>query len=159
MRGMSFGMVLAVGAVLAALPVLGGCATHTMTLPATFVPVEKAYQGGYVVRGVSADGVVLGLTRELNPEHGTLEFWTEAVGNRLAVGRNYKPAGSEAVKSDAGLVGRLMTFEDQQQGVNYLYMVAVFVQGGDILVTEAGGKADVVRPRAAEIRKALLSVR
>jgi hypothetical protein len=159
MRGTGFLMFLTIGALAAALPACGGCALHTMTLPASFVPVDKDYQGTYLVRGVSADGVVVALRREQNPEHGTLEFWTQAVSNRLVTGRSYKAGASEAVKSDAGVPGRLLAFEDQQQGVSYIYIVAVFVQGTDVLVAEAGGKADVVAPRAAEVRKALLSVR
>jgi hypothetical protein len=137
----------------------GGCGLHAMTLPNSFVAVDKAYLAPYEVRGLSADAVVVGLRREANPDHGTLEFWTPAIRTQLTVGCGYKPAGEESVKSDGGTPGSLMTFSTEQQGETYTYIIAIFVQGGDVLVAEAGGKADAVAPRTKEIRAALLSVR
>jgi hypothetical protein len=61
------------------------------------------------------------------------------------------------VTSDTGEAGRLLTFSMQKQGVTFSYILAVFVKGNDILIAEAGGKAEAVEPKLAEIKKALLT--
>jgi hypothetical protein len=144
---------------LAAVAASSGCGLHAMTLPADFVAVEPYDRGPYEVRGVSADAVVLALRRETNPEHGSLDFWTQAIGRQMTERRGYQATGSEAVTSVGGAAGRLLSFTEERQGVLYTYRVAVYVQGSDILVAEAGGKAGAVAAHQEEIRKALLSVR
>jgi hypothetical protein len=149
-------MLVVLGA--AALAACGGC-MHSMTLPAAFVGVDADYKADYLVRGVSADGVVISLRREANPQNGSLEFWAEAVQNRLETALDYKCEGTGAIKSDTGLDGRLLTFTDTQKGVEYAYYVAVYVQGSDILVAEAGGKKAAFEPRKSQILQALHTVR
>jgi hypothetical protein len=136
-----------------------GCLMQTLSLPPNFIKVDKPSQGAYAVRGVSADGVVVALRTESNPEGGTLDFWTEAVTDQMTRDRGYSAAGSEAVKSDAGLPGRLLKFSTHRQGTAFTYLLAVYVQGGNILIAEAGGKADTVEEKLADLRKSLLSVR
>jgi hypothetical protein len=145
--------------VLAGVVNMAGCMMRTLTLPNNFIRVDKAWQGDFALRGVSADGVVVGLRSEVNPEGGTLDFWTEAIGDQMTKGRGYKATGSEAVTSAGGTGGRLLSFSEERQGVVYTYLVAVYVQGPDILVAEAGGKAEAVAAHQDEIHKALLSVR
>ncbi|MCX5671497.1 MAG: hypothetical protein NTU94_09295 [Planctomycetota bacterium] len=146
-------------AALAAVSGLAGCLARTMNLPADFVKVEQPYGGPYAVRGISADGVMIALRFERNPQNGTLAFWTEAMTNQVVSGRGYKAAGSEDVASAAKVPGRLLTFTAQKQGVGFTYVLVVFVQGSDILIGEAGGRTDAVEPKLAEIKKALLTAR
>jgi len=138
--------------------VLCGCA-GTMTLPANFVPVEKDQLGPYLVRGISADGVVIALRCETNPKEGTLDFWVNAVTNQLAGAAGYKLEKSDALTSDAGVPGKLLTFSAQIEGAPFTYLAAVFVKGSTILVAEAGGKTDAVAPKMEEIRKAFLTAK
>jgi hypothetical protein len=145
--------------VLAGLVSAAGCNLRALSLPPDFIKVDKADLGAYTVRGVSADGVVVGLRSEPNPEGGTLGFWTEAIVNRLVRERGYTPAGSEEIRSDGGTPGRLLTFSADRQGTTFTFLVAVYVQGPDILIAEGGGKAGDVEPKKADIRKSLLSVR
>ena len=135
-----------------------GC-MHTMNLPPNFVPVNKADMGDYAVRGVSVDGVVVALRSETNPERGTLDFWSQAITNQMTVSQGYKLDSSDDVASASGAPGRLLTFSTEKQGTAFAYLLAVFVQGNDILLAEAGGKADAVQPRLADIRKSLLSAK
>jgi hypothetical protein len=144
---------------LAAVAGLAGCFVRTMNLPADFVKVEETYPGPYAVRAISADGVMVALRSEKNPQNGTLAFWTEAVANQMVSARGYQAAGNEDVTSVANVPGRLLTFTAQKRGVGFTYVLAVFVQGADILIGEAGGRTDAVQPKLAEIKKALVSAR
>ncbi len=146
---------------IAALALAGGCGT--MDLPDNFVAVEDRDLGPYEVRGVSADGMVIAARREDNAENGTLEFWAEAIKRELT-GRGYTLTGSDAVESDGGTPGTLMTFTAQRGGRPYTYLAAVFVtkgtfSDGEVLIAEAGGLTEAMDPRRDDIRTALLSVR
>jgi hypothetical protein len=137
---------------------LGGCRA-TMDLPASFVDAGRENRGIYDLRAVSADGAVLAARRQENPQKGTLEFWVDAVRNEMTTARGYALTGSEAVTSAGGTPGRLMTFSATRQGVQYTYLLAVYRKGPDVLIAEAGGKADVMAARAGEVRQALLTAR
>jgi len=130
-----------------------------MDVPDGFVEVGREARGDYETRAVSADGVVVALRVEPNPENGAPEFWADAVRNELTQARGYALAKEEEVKSASGLDGRLMEFTADAEGVKAAYLVAVFVKDDDVLVAEAGGKADAVAARRDALRTALLSVR
>ena len=138
-------------------PAIGGCA-HSLVLPQSFIPVPADQRQGYDVRAVSPDGVVLAVRAEQSPAGGSLEFWTQAARNELE-GRGYKLEAKEDVRGDAGRAGRLLSFSTQREGAEFLYILALYVGPRDILTAQAGGKADLLKPMQAEIRKALLSAR
>jgi len=137
---------------------LGGCVPD-MDLPKDFVGVSKADLEGHHVRGISADGVVVGLRSEDNAENGTVDFWAQAIQDELKAGRGYELQASEDVKSRSGLEGKLMTFATHQRGATFTYMLAIYVKSGKVLLAEAGGKADAVKKYSEPVREALLSVR
>ena len=148
--------------VLAGLAVLGGCGMK-IDMPDNFVAVNDHNLGSYDVRGVSADGMVLGARREDNAKNGTLAFWAQAVQRELAT-RNYTLVNSEDVESTGGLAGKLMTFSVNRGGRPFTYMTAVFVKkglldDGEVIAAEAGGEESVFKPRHDEIRNALLTIR
>jgi len=128
-----------------------------MELPPNFVRLDKDQLGPYVVRGVSADGTVLGLRRFQNPTGGTLEFWGEAVKNELVTGRGYSLEAEEEVTSASNSPGKMLTFSARCRGAAGLYVVALFVTDRHVIVAEAGGKTDALKSRLPEIRKSLLS--
>jgi hypothetical protein len=134
-----------------------GC-QPAMVLPDGFVPVEEQ-PGLHQMRAVSADGVVLALRSHENPKRGTLAFWSEAIKNELVSAKGYKLVREEPVRSQVGRHGVLLTFTTEQKGTPFTYMTAVFVTGGQVLLAEAGGKADAVKPKLKAITKALLSAR
>ena len=150
---------IALVAALAVAAASAGCMAGTMTLPPDFVKVQDRGADSYAVRGISADGVMVALSRQENPPNGTLAFWTEAVTNQMVSGRGYKAAGSEPIASAENVPGRLLTFTTEKQGAAFTYMAAVFVKGNDILIAEAGGRTDVVEPKLADIQKAFRSVK
>jgi hypothetical protein len=141
-----------------------GVAAYILTrpalkLPADFVEVEGGERSGFEVRAIAADGTVVGLRRRKNPENGTLKFWMDAVKRELTGGRGYELLAEEDVESDAGEPGKLMKFSAKSRGQEGRYLVALFVTDGEVLVAEAGGKADAVKAHEDEIRKSFLSVR
>ncbi|MHC4982024.1 MAG: hypothetical protein ACYTF6_02510 [Planctomycetota bacterium] len=144
--------------VLAGAFAIAGCAGD-MDLPENFVHVGKDKLDDYHVRGISADGVVVGLRSEDNAKKGTIEFWTQAIEDELKTGRGYKLTASEEIESRGGLAGRLMTFSTHLRGAEFKYLLAIYLKGDKVLIAEAGGKADVLDKHAPALREALLSVR
>ena len=126
--------------------------------PDGFVLVEPDHSL-FTQRAVSADGVTIALRVESNPDDGTLAFWAEAIHNELVDRRGYVLDKRETVTSATGLVGELMSFSAKQELTDMRYMLVVFVDGADVLVGEAGGRAEDVDPQADAIRAALLTVK
>ncbi len=138
---------------------LAGCSpAGRMDLPKDFVHVEESQRAPYDVRGISADGVVVGLRTKENLKKGTLVFWREAIGNEL-IGRGYQLAEEEEITSESGRKGTLMTFTTRSRGANFRYLLALYVTNSQVLLAEAGGKEDGVAPRLGAIVKSLKSVR
>ena len=148
----SFRITLAMFSCLAA----AGC--HTMTPPADFVSPEGTDRGTYVMHSISADGVVVGLRTQDNPKQGTAGFWATAISSELT-SRGYKLVKSEDVQNSAGTSGKLLEFTTQQQGGSFTYLLALYVSSGQVVLAEAGGKADAFSGHAADIRKSLLTAR
>ncbi len=139
---------------------LTGCISAVkLDLPSSFVEVDEDEYSMYDMRGVSADGVVVAARRQENPKQGTLEFWSEAIKNELQSSKGYTLTSSDKVTSAKNLPGKLMSFVHEQSGVKFMYLLAVFVKDNDILIAEAGGKVDAVKPHLEEIKKSLLSIK
>ena len=137
---------------------LPGCLPGTLKLPEHFVSVDEEDRGDYLVRGVSADGVVVALRSRENLKNGSLKFWHEAVRSELA-GRGYRLGETEDITSDAGVAGKMMTFSVRSRGVPFTYILALYVQPRQVLIVEAGGKADDIKARLDDIHKSLLTAR
>jgi hypothetical protein len=146
-------------AIVLACVALGGCEPK-MQMPPGFVEVDKYDLGPYDQRAVSADGVVVALRSETNPKNASLDFWVTAIRDELVNRRGYFLTKKEPLAQSGDTApGRLMTFTAQRSGVEFTYMVVVYVQGGKVLIAEAGGKSETVVHRMADLRKALSSVR
>ncbi len=145
--------------VLAIAAAVGGCQQVKMDVPGSFVSVGKDNLGPYDQRAVSADGVVLACRTQNNEKHGTLKFWSKAIKNELASKPGYSLTSDDDVHSDAGLEGRLMVFSATRQGAAFTYMLGVFVKGDRVILTEAGGRADAVKPLNNDLKATMLTVR
>lgn len=153
MRWKALVMVLAIAAA------VGGCQQVKIDVPSSFVSVGKDNLGPYDQRAVSADGVVLACRTQDNEKHGTLKFWAKAIKNELASKPGYALTSDDSAHSYAGLEGRLLVFSATRQGAAFTYMLGVFVKGNRVILTEAGGRAEAVKPLIADLKAALLSVR
>ncbi len=138
----------------------GGCMPRgRLAMPEHFVELDEQRRGDYEVRGMSADGVVIGLRRHANLKNGSLPFWQDALRNEL-VGRGYQPTGEmEEITSNGGTTGKLMTFKTTSRGTEFLYVLAMYVQPAQVTTVEAGGKADVVRKHLDALKESMRSVR
>ncbi|MFP4054070.1 MAG: hypothetical protein ACLFV7_09425 [Phycisphaerae bacterium] len=146
-------------AVLLGAMALGGCLpAGRMDIPKDFVHVEESQRPPYEVRGISADGVVVGLRTRENLKKGTLAFWREAVGSEL-VARGYQLQKEQDITSAGGHEGTLMTFTTRSRGATFRYLLAMYVTDSRVLLAEAGGKDDVVGKHAEAIVESLRSVR
>lgn len=145
--------------VLAIAAAVGGCQQVKIDVPSSFVSVGKDNLGPYDQRAVSADGVVLGCRTQANEKHGTLKFWAKAIKNELAGKGGYSLTSDDDVHSYAGLEGRLLVFSATRQGAAFTYMLGVFVKGDRVILAEAGGRAEAVKPLNTDLKVALLSVR
>ncbi len=136
---------------------LAGCGP-TIEMPDGFVEVGDDQRGSYDVRGVSADGVVVAVRTQGNEQNGSLAFWAKSIENEMA-GRGYKLDAAEDIISAAGVAGRKFTFTADRAGMAYTYLLGLYVRDRDIVIAEAGGKADAVAPLTEGINKAIRSVR
>jgi len=137
------------------IPAVAGCGAR-MDIPAGFVSLDSP--GRYDCKATSADGVMLAARRLDNRKGGTLAFWSQAVGNEL-LNDGYRPQGDEDVKSSTGRAGKLLTFAKAIRGKDFIYMTALFVNDGAVLLAEAGGAQPTVEKHAEQLRAALLSVK
>ncbi len=149
---------LTVIAIVLAGAALGGC-EPTMHFPTDFVEVDKYDLGPYDQRAVSADGVVMALRSETNPKNASLDFWVTAIRNELIDRRGYALAKEKPIEGADGRKGNLMTFTAERSGVDFTYMVAVYVTVKTVLIAETGGKHKTVAPRMPAFRKAFSSIR
>ena len=133
-----------------------GC-QHQLDLPQGFVKADPGWE--YDIRGVSADGVVIGLRSETNPDEGNLAFWSQAIKTELTQRRGYVLLTTDDVSSATGEAGELMMFSAKKGAGEWAYMVAVFVPGRAVLVGEAGGPAKVFQSRQEAIKHSLLTAR
>ncbi len=140
-------VLLAAGAAAA----LFGC--DAMPTPKGFVRVDPPQS--YTYRAVSADGAVLSVRTEENPRDGTLEFWSRAIGNELIDARGYKLDARRDVKSLGGTPGVEMLMKSQLQGVDYLYLLTVFVKSERVIVFEAAGPVSTLESDVDAIREAV----
>jgi len=134
-----------------------GC-SPTMDLPANFVDVDQPHDA-YDLRAVSADGVVVALRSEDNPDRGTLDFWAKAIQQELTARPGYTLTANDPVTSASGDDGVLLAFDVKKEATEMKYLLAVFLKFDKVVIAEAAGPADAVNPIRPELRTALLSVR
>ncbi len=130
---------------------LFGC--EAMPTPKGYVRVEPPPDYSY--RAVSADGAILSARTVENPREGTLEFWGRAISNELIEARGYKLDAREDLKSDGGTPGVEMTMRTQVEGIDYVYLLTVFVKASRVVVFEATGPASTVESELPARRKAI----
>jgi hypothetical protein len=129
----------------------------TVQTPPGFAVLDD--QKEYVYRAASADGVVVAVRAEKNEPKGNLDFWAEALDQKLRHG-GYVPEGPPAaVRTAAGLPGREARYTHVQGGHKYRFWFAVFVTESRVWVVEAGGDEEGFKGRVQEgIQRAIESL-
>jgi hypothetical protein len=143
---------------LAASLAVAACApSATLATPPGFAVLEG--QQEYVYRATSAEGVVLGVRAEKNEPRGNLEFWAEALDQKLRHGGYVADGAPADVRAQAGLAGREYRYLREEGGRKYRFWIAVFVTDGRVWIVEAGGDADRFKEKAQlAVQKAIESL-
>ena len=115
------------------------------------VPAER----GQVRSAVAPTGNRIVVRRHENPPEGTLEFWRDAVKAELVDGKGYSLVESDGVAGKGGRAAWEFLFEVRRTEGEYLYLVIVRVEGPDVWVTEAGGRAEPMRRDLEALRTSL----
>ena len=139
-------------AIAAAVLAFAGCAvTPDPGVPEGYVSVP--IRGNEILSTVAPTGNRMVVKQHVNPPEGTLEFWRDAVQNELVDGRGYEMVESQGVTGAAPAWE--MLFRVVRQEGAYLYLVTIRVDGHSVIVAEAGGQEDSIRPDLDVLRQAM----
>lgn len=143
----------------AGLPVLAGCGSSaSVEAPANFVVLEDDSYGGYEQRATNAHGVVLAVRDLDNEVEGNLQFWVDAIKNRLRTRGGYALLEEAEVQAASGHTGHQMRYGRDESGTSYHYWVSVFVTGERIVLVEAGGRREIFEETQPEVEQAIASL-
>lgn len=115
--------------------------------------------GEYDYRATTADVVVLGVRELDNDPQGTLDFWTQAVRNRVRDLGGYELVRELGVRAASGQQGKQLQFAREHEGRPYVYWVTLFVTDDTIYVLEAGGVRESWQRDERRIREAIAGFR
>ena len=115
--------------------------------------------GEYDYRATTADVVVLGVREIDNEPQGNLDFWTQAVRNRVRDLGGYELVRETEVRAASGQQGKQLQFAREQDGRPYVYWVTLFVTDDTIYVLEAGGIRESWQRDERRIREAITGFR
>jgi hypothetical protein len=137
------------------LSLLLGCHAQLAT-PKGFAEIEA--RGAFVQRATSARGVVIGVRELSAPDGASLDFWRDAITERLVRGRGYALLEEREVRAKHGVVGTLLCFGHDQNGHTYDYWVAVFGGPKRVTLVEAGGRREVFAEAKPAVQAAITSL-
>jgi hypothetical protein len=104
-------------------------------LPPGYVAIDR---GRHEWRGISAEGVVVGLRSFDREPAATLAFWSKVVQQELEGTKGYVVEGEEAVTCASGQPGTLLRFS-APRAESTAYALALFPADRRIFVLEAAG--------------------
>jgi hypothetical protein len=134
---------------------LGACHASFQT-PRMFGKLAR--QARYEQRAASPQGVVIAVRKVKVPEPASLDFWSDAVVQRLSAGQGYALIKAGEARAKSGQPGRLLQFGRDQHGQTFDYWVAVFPEKRRLYLFEAGGRRDRFDKQRADVEKALRSL-
>lgn len=143
--------------ILAAPLALAACSGGaSLAAPPGFARLDES--GPFTWRATTAQGVVLGARVEKNEPRGNLDFWADAVDQKLAVD-GYKRDARSAVRSSGGLPGTMMKYERTDGGRTTRYLVTVYTTDDKVYLVEAAGDAERFDPVAGTVAQAELTLK
>lgn len=138
-------------ALLAALVALSACRGFDAAAPEGFAAFDDWSQ----FRAVSPDGVMYLVRSEENEPEAKLDFWKEALKNRMS-DAGYAVVSEEDIKGKEP--GYLLELAAPVAEQDYSYLVAIFVRGKDILIAEASGEVTRFAKRRDAVVAALAKI-
>lgn len=138
---------------------LTGCGHHfEIEEPDDFVELEDD-RAGYAFRATSAHGVVLAVREVDNESEGNLEFWVDAIKNRMRMNGGYELLEEKDVTAKSGQRGKQLRFGRDQHGVTFRYWLTIFVSKDRVHLIEAGGREELFDEAAPRVERAIANVR
>ena len=138
-----------------------GCRPFRIDTPDSFIEVEESRRSFYDYRATSADGVVVAVRAIENDRRGTLDFWAQAVRNKLRDARGYALTDEHDLNARGGMPGKQLRFGRDESGHSYTYWVTLFVRRDGskprVWVIEAGGQSEVFEQRREELERLIAS--
>ncbi len=139
-----------------------GCGQRfAVTTPADFLELshDDSRRWGYEHRATTADGVVIGVREIENPQHGSRDFWVDAIRNRLRRDAGYALTSEADVTAASGERGHQLRFGHDESSRPYVYWITVFVTPDRVFVVEAGGRQQHFEAAQARVEAAVSSFR
>jgi hypothetical protein len=135
-----------------------GCgASVELQAPDDFVVLEDD-SGPYEVRATSAHGVVIAARAVDNDPEGSLDFWVDAIKNRLRTMGGYALVEEKDVTARSGQTGKQLQFGRDESGHTYMYWIAVYVTVDKVYLVEAGGRQERFEEAQDAVTEAMTAV-
>ena len=127
--------------------------------PRRFVELEEEYSG-YEYRATTADGVVIGVREvEIDPDKGgSLDFWVEAIEQRMRQVGGYALLEKVAARGGGGLRGKQLRFGRDEGERPYRYWVTIFLQDDTLFIVEAGGQEEAFNRAKRDLERTIQSI-
>jgi hypothetical protein len=140
-----------------ALALTWGCKPKVKT-PSDFAKLrEPGYSFKY--RAISSDEVTIALKKRRNDPKGDVSFWAKVLKEKVPVVYGYTFSKDEDITTGAGIKGKILEFEVQQDEGKYVYMLGVFVKGKKMWLFEAGGREEAYKSHREAILQAIKSMK
>ena len=121
--------------------------------PEGFAPYRKPGR----FQALSPDGVVYRVRSVRHKPKASLDFWREALRERM-VGAGYTLVREQELEGSGGQAGVLLELGAANGERDLSYWVAVYAGGSRLVVVEAAGDAEALAPRRDALLKALSQV-
>ncbi len=126
------------------------------TMPGSFV---KYVQHEQITRALSANGVLLKVTKQKNYEGGTLDFWGTLVRRTLVETRAIAVTDEQSFTTAGGTPGKLFVGEKSIGNKPHRYMAAIVPVERSVYVYEAWGPRDALNDVKDRITESMRSLR
>jgi hypothetical protein len=128
---------------------LCACKTIPRNVPEGFA----AYKGNGIFRAVSSDGVMYRIRNEENKPFAELPFWKTALKKHM-LDSGYRFIGESDITSD-GRPGYQLELSAPLGDKDYIYLIALFVNGDRLVIAEASGEAVTFRKHRDSVTAAV----
>ena len=121
--------------------------------PAGFAPFDRPTR----FQALSPDDVAFRIRSAPNEPEADLAFWAEALRTRMLAAGYHLDA--EAAVEASGMAGAMLELGAANGPRDQSYLVALFVDGPQLIIVEATGEAERFRPRRDAILAAIAALR
>jgi len=125
------------------------------TLPAGYI---RYYEAKTLTRAMSAEGIIVRVTRHENFAGGDLAFWAPMIRKVLASQESINVKEMQEVELGTGLDARVLVGSKPIHGKTYGYMLGIAVEGRHVHIFEAWGPAKAFDTDREKLEKSFKSL-